>query len=179
MNAEPLSGQMRGHIFWLLGPTSSGKTTIARGATQYLRSADLPIIHFDGDEVRDFFGEDFGFGEENRMRVVEVLVQLANKSAEAGLNVIVSALTAHPEAREYARNNIKNLSMVYIDCPLSICIERDPKGLYKRALNGEIDTLIGYNSKYIEPENPDFVIKTEKATYQNSLTQLVDFIKLI
>ena len=82
-----------GTVLWLLGPTSAGKTTLATRVVADLRGRGIPAIHFDGDEVRDFFGASLGFGPDSRLRVVSVLVHLANKAADAGLHVVVSALT--------------------------------------------------------------------------------------
>jgi adenylylsulfate kinase-like enzyme len=76
------------------GPTSAGKTTLGARIVAELRQRGIPAVLFDGDEVRGFFGQDFGFGSEHRLRVVEVLAHLANKASEAGLNVVVAALTS-------------------------------------------------------------------------------------
>jgi len=150
-----------GTVLWLLGPTSAGKTTLATRVVADLRTAGIPAILFDGDEVRGFFGAQLGFGAESRLLVVSVLAHLANKAAEAGLNVVVAALTAGEDAREYVRKNVRNLTTGYVACSIQGCAERDPKGLYGKAMRGEIDTLIGYNSMYRPPENPDFVLDTE------------------
>ncbi|MEI2297443.1 adenylyl-sulfate kinase [Ensifer sp. MJa1] len=162
-----------GTVLWLLGPTSAGKTTLATRVVADLRAAGLPAILFDGDEVRDFFGDQLGFGADSRLRVVSVLVHLANKAAEAGLNVIVAALTAGEDARDYVRKNVKNLTTGYVACSIQGCAERDPKGLYGKAMRGEIDTLIGYNSAYLPPDNPDFVLDTEKYSLDQLAARIV------
>lgn len=150
-----------GTVLWLLGPTSAGKTTLATRVVADLRTAGIPAILFDGDEVRDFFGDQLGFSGDSRLRVVSILVHLANKAAEAGLHVIVAALTAGEDARDYVRKNVRNLTTGYVACSIQACAERDPKGLYGKAMRGEIDTLVGYNTAYRPPENPDFVLDTE------------------
>ena len=148
-------------VLWLLGPTSSGKTTIATELSENLRMKKIPIIHYDGDEVRDFFGNCLGFSDDERLRVVNTLVYLANKSIDAGLNVVVSALTANKNARKLVRDSFKNLRVGYIKCGIEECIRRDPKGLYSKAQKGEIDTLIGYNEDYCVPRSVDIVLDTE------------------
>ena len=150
-----------GFVLWLMGPTSGGKTTIGEQLLERLRADGSPCMHFDGDEVRNFFGEDHGFEVSNRQRVAAALVHLANKTSAAGINVIVSALTASEDARRVVLDTVKNLIIVYIKCSIETCGERDPKGLYTQAKNGEIDTLIGVNSDYLPPDNPDLVIDTE------------------
>lgn len=161
---------------WLMGPTSSGKTTIAVAAIQALRDRGVPAIHFDGDEVRDFFGAAHGFAPEDRLRVVKALVHLANKSMDAGLTVIVSALTANPDARAYVREHTNNLLMGYVSCSIEKCIERDPKGLYGRAQRGEIDTLIGFNTPYPPLDAPDLVLDTENNSLDVTASETVEFL---
>ncbi len=145
-----------------MGPTSSGKTTIAEHFVHEMRKQNHRVIHFDGDEIRNFFGKEFGFKPENRFLVVKTLAYLANKSTEAGTNVVVSALTAHFDARDYVCRNVNNLIVGYVVCPIEVCAERDPKGLYRKAKLGEITTLIGYNSEYLPPEKSDIVLDTAR-----------------
>jgi adenylylsulfate kinase len=150
-----------GFVLWLMGPTSGGKTTIGEHLLERLRADGSPSMHFDGDEVRNFFGKDLGFEVSDRQRVVATLVHLANKSSAAGVNAIVSALTASEDARRLVLDSVSNLVVVYVKCSIETCAERDPKGLYAQAKNGEIDTLIGVNSDYLPPHNPDLVIDTD------------------
>ena len=165
------------NVFWLMGPTSSGKSTIAEHFLKINREKGIPTIHFDGDEVRDFFEPSFGFSEKERLRVVMTLAHLSNKALNSGLNVIVSALTANADARNYIASNIKNLVIVYIKCDLRICSQRDPKGLYKKAKDGEIKTLIGFNGKYHAPKDPDILINTENDSTDVSVSKLITKIK--
>ena len=158
-----------------MGPTSSGKTTISERFVKELRCLNIPVIHFDGDEVRDFFGEAIGFSNEDRLRVVKTLVHLANKSLDAGLNVVVSALTAYDDAREYVDDNIHRLVQVYIKCDIKTCRLRDPKGLYLEAIKGNIDTLAGFNDKYIPPPKPDLTIDTNLNSLESCVEQLMTF----
>ena len=162
-----------GTVLWLLGPTSAGKTTLATRVVGELHRRGIPAIHFDGDEVRDFFGADLGFGTESRLRVVSVLVHLANKAAGAGLNVVVAALTAGEDARAYVRANVRNLTIGYVSCSIEACAQRDPKGLYRKAMRGEINTLIGYNTEYRPPESPDVVLDTESHSVDELAARIV------
>ena len=98
---------------------------------------------------------------------------MANKAADAGLNVIVAALTANENARNYVSENVRNLIVGSIECPITLCAERDPKGLYAKAKRGEIDTLIGYNTEYTPPENPDIVLDTGQKTPE-ALAEIVE-----
>ncbi len=162
-------------VLWLLGPTSSGKTTIATAFVKEIRSKNIPIIHYDGDEVRDFFGPNHGFASSDRLRVVKTLVHLANKACDAGFNVIVSALTANNDARSYVYKHLVNAYIVNVVCPKDTCASRDPKGLYRKAKKGEIDTLIGFNSKYMPPEHQDFSLDTGCCSVEESTSLLMNF----
>ncbi len=150
-----------GFVFWIMGPTSSGKTTLAEKLVKDIRQMGQPVIHYDGDEVRNWFGDDFGFSEDHRLRVVKTLVHLANKSVESGLCVIVSALTANENARRYVCKHTTGLVVCFLSCSIKTCAERDPKGLYHQAITGQINTLIGINGNYSAPKMPDLVIDTE------------------
>lgn len=161
------------YALWIMGPTASGKTTIANQILKKLRSKGVRTIHYDGDEVRDFFGLNLGFQKEDRLRVVQTIVHLSNKALESGLNVIVSALTANQNARDYIRQNANNLILVYLECDIQKCIKRDPKDMYKKALNGEIKTLIGYNSRYLPPKYPDITINTEHNSIEGCVSELL------
>lgn len=148
-------------VLWLQGPTSAGKTTLAQAFTHRARSAGLNIIHFDGDEIREIFPNSHGFAPEDRLKVVGALVHLANKCRDAGLNVVVSALTARPDARQMVKSDVAHLVSALITCSLNTCAERDPKGLYWKAQNGEINTLIGVNEPYVPPPDPDIVLDSD------------------
>ena len=160
-------------VLWLLGPTSSGKTTIASELLVRFRCKGLPVIHYDGDEIRKFFGESIGFSAKDRHRVVSTIVHLANKASDAELNVIVSALTSNQDTRTFVMETVNNLIIAYVKCSIDECIRRDPKGLYNKAKKGKIDTLVGFNQEYPEPDNPDIILETEK----KSPEEIVDFIE--
>jgi adenylylsulfate kinase len=151
----------KGTVLWLMGPTSAGKSTLAEALLARLRADGHPAIFYDGDEMRALIGDSHGFSESDRLRTVSGLVHLANKAAEAGLDVIVAALTAHEDARAYVRENIPDVLVGFVKCSVEVCADRDPKGLYKRARDGEIDTLIGFNQPYEPPADPAIVLDTE------------------
>jgi len=169
--ARPLQ---RGTVLWLMGPTSAGKSTLAARALAVLREMEVPIIGYDGDEVRRLLGPDLEFGARDRLRVVVALAHLANKAAEAGLHVIVAALTAGQDARDHVRRTVGNLKIGYVSCSIDVCARRDPKGLYRKAISGEIDTLVGYNSEYRPPDDPDLVLDTERSSVDKLVPRIVD-----
>lgn len=170
MSFEPFS-------LWLMGPTSAGKTTIALALVEYLKCAGHPVLHVDGDEVRALFGKNIGFTKEDRLRVVNACIFMMEKARQAGVSAICSALTANDDARKMLQNHTPQISTGYIFCPIEICADRDPKGLYQKAKNGEIDTLIGYNTEYKTPENPDITIDTSLMSIDDAVAKIVNFIQ--
>ncbi len=161
-------------VIWLMGPTSSGKTTVGARLVDRLRRMGVLAVHYDGDEVRGFFGPAHGFRPEDRLRVVRTLVHLANKASGAGLMVVVSALTANRDARAWVRAHAANLVLVHLQCPIAVCAERDPKGLYARARKGDIKTLIGFNTPYPAPARPDIVLDTHRQSVEVCVEQLLE-----
>ena len=143
-------------VVWIMGPTSSGKTTIAKYLGERFSKSHIDTTLIDGDEIRDLLGDDLGFSQKDRLFVIRNIVHHAKKNATKGSLVVVSALTAHPEARQYIQQKVDNLIVVYLKCSIDECIRRDPKRLYAKALKGKIDTLIGINQPYKDPE-PDMV----------------------
>ena len=160
-------------VLWLLGPTSSGKTKIATELLMTLREKKVSVVHYDGDEIRELFGDSINFTVRDRHKVVGTIVHLANKACDAGINVIVSALTANEDTRKFVTENVRNLIIAYVKCSIDECIRRDPKGLYNKAKEGKINTLIGFNEEYPEPENPDIILETEKYSPQ----EIVEYIE--
>jgi adenylylsulfate kinase len=163
-------------IIWILGPTSSGKTTIAESLLLKIREKGESAIHYDGDEIRDLFGADLDFSAIAREKVVKTLVQLANKASEAGFLVIVSALTANDDAREFVQKNAKRLVIAYIECDIKICAERDPKGLYRQAKEGKIETLIGFNTPYDAPQKADIILNTEILSIDTCTNRILELL---
>jgi adenylylsulfate kinase len=101
-----------------------------------------------------------------------MLVHLAGKAHDAGMNVIVSALTANQDARALVRAALPQAVHGYVQCSIDTCAARDPKGLYARAKAGEIDTLIGWSSPYTPPVNPDIILDTETHAIEALIAQL-------
>ncbi len=171
MNCEE---KKRGFILWIMGPTSSGKTTLGCNILKKLRKNGRLAIHYDGDEVRNLIGSNLSFSKADRLRVVKTIVHLSNKALDSGLNVVVSALTAHQSARDYVRENVNKLILTYLDCSIEKCIKRDVKGLYQRARKGEIQNMVGVNSEYLPMKDPDIMIRTEETTVEDSISELID-----
>ena len=107
----------------------------------------------------------------SRLRAVSICAHLANKASDAGLNSVVSALTANDDARDYISDNVSNIILIYLKCPIEICIKRDSRGLYQGVNEGKIDpkTIIGLDEPYPPPSNPDLIIATNENTPEESV----------
>ena len=165
-----------GVVIWIMGPTSAGKTTLAKAFVNTIKKSKVPVYHLDGDEIRSSFGSQHSFSADARLQVVKNIVHHANKMAKEGHNVIVSALTAHEDARAFVHAHIEDLTIVYLDCPIEECVRRDPKGLYAESLNGKVDTVIGLNSKYNPPGKIDISIDTNKLSVEACVDLLVNYV---
>ena len=165
----------KGFVIWLTGLPGAGKTTIARNLEQKLKSLGLKVEVFDGDEVRRQLSPDLGFSKKDRELHARRVAYLSKLLAKHGIVSIVSLISPYREFREYARDLIKDFVEVYVKASLETCIKRDPKGLYKKALNGEIKDLTGLQDVYEEPLNPEVVVDTEKESIEESCSKIMKY----
>ena len=146
-------------LIWLMGPTASGKTTLARLLEERFSDSGLSVITYDGDEARDLFEDKLSFSEDDRLLVVKSIIHHSRKMIEKGFIVIVSALTASERSRQLVRKTFNNVFVVYLDADVDTCRQRDHKGLYSKALTGEIQTLVGVNTPYLTPSSDFYSVK--------------------
>jgi adenylylsulfate kinase len=152
-------------IIWLTGLPASGKTTIAKALHPRLKELGFKVELLDGDVVRKELSPELGFTKQDRELHARRVVYLSKLLSRNGIVSIVSLISPYRDFRRYARsetNTNKNFYEVYVKCSLETCIARDPKGLYKKALSGEINDLTGLQDPYEEPQNPELIIDTEK-----------------
>jgi adenylylsulfate kinase len=145
---------------WLTGLPASGKTTIARALEKALRKKGLSVEVLDGDEVRKNLSPDLGFTKEDREIHAKRVAYVTKLLVRNGVVVIVGLISPFRDFREHARKQIGNFVEVWVKCPLEECMRRDPKGLYKKAMNGEINDLTGIQEPYEEPLNPEVTVDT-------------------
>ena len=157
-----------GFVVWLTGLSGSGKTTIGRSLEAKLRELGYRVELLDGDEVRKQLSPDLGFTKNDRETHARRVVYLSRLLAKNGIITLVSLIAPYRAFREYARKEIADYVEVYVKTPLETCIKRDPKGLYKKALRGEITDMTGIQDPYEEPINPEAVIDTEHLTVDQS-----------
>ena len=142
----------QGCVIWLTGLPSSGKTTIADALAQRLRGDGLPVEVLDGDEVRKSLSSDLGFSAEDRQQHNRRVIYVSKLLIRNGLIVIVPLISPYRETREFARAELGRFLEVYVKCSIEECIRRDVKGLYAKALRGEVVNFTGISDPYEEPE---------------------------
>ncbi len=164
--------QLKGHkpaVVWLTGLSGSGKSTIANQLERLLHAQGKHTILLDGDNVRTGLNRDLGFTEADRVENVRRVAEVAKLMTDAGLIVIVAFISPFKSERQLARDLMEpgEFVEVFIDTPLDECIRRDPKGLYKKALAGEILNFTGVDSVYEPPEHPQIHVNTveQRADY--------------
>ncbi|AEA47028.1 adenylyl-sulfate kinase [Archaeoglobus veneficus] len=160
-------------VIWLTGPSGAGKTTLANALYEKLSEMGLNVEVLDGDGIRSQLYPDLGFSREEREMHNRVVVQMAKLLAKNGVITIVSVISPFRESREYARQEIENFMEVYLKCPLEVRVQRDPKGLYSKALKGELKGLTGYDGAYEEPENPELVLETHRMSVEEEVDAIL------
>jgi adenylylsulfate kinase len=163
------------------GLSGSGKTTIAFNVKEKLAAAGINIEVIDGDEYRKTICKNLGFSYDDRVENLRRLGFVGKLLLKNGVITIVSAINPFEKIRKELTDNAENIKTVWINCNLETLIERDPKGLYKRALlpdghPDKIKNFTGINDVFEEPKNPDLVINTDEETPEESSQRLVDFI---
>ena len=162
----------RGFTVWFTGLSGSGKTTVARLTAAGLRKAGLRVEVLDGDEVRRHFG-DLGFSHADRDTNVRRIGYVAMLLTRNGAAVLVAAISPYRQARAEVRAQIQPFIEVYMNCPLQICMERDVKGLYRKALAGEIPHFTGVSDPYEAPLDPEIAIPSHLDSPQASAARVM------
>ncbi|NQZ02041.1 MAG: sulfate adenylyltransferase subunit CysN [Bdellovibrionales bacterium] len=165
-------------IFWLTGLSGSGKSTIAKAVERKLFEAGKSVVRIDGDNLRDGICGDLGFGARDRKENIRRASEAARLLYHMGHVVICSFVSPFSEDRDYAKSVVPEgkFHEVFVDCPLEECIQRDVKGLYKRAMAGEILDFTGVSSPYNRPENPEVLLETQKLSEQEAVEKLESYI---
>ncbi len=165
----------RGLVLWLTGLPAAGKTTLAEELNQNLKDA----VVLDGDVLRRAVSKDLGFSRADRITQASRTGRLAREAAEEGKTVIVALVSPYHEARNKAREIIgpERFLEVYVKCDVDECIRRDPKGMYAKALAGEIDNFTGVSAPYEEPLCPDLVIDTADKSVEESVKMILSMLE--
>ncbi len=168
-----------GWALWLTGLPASGKTTLARTLRRMLAAYEVECVILDSDEVRQVLTPNPTYSSEERDRFYRGLVDLAHLLTDYGVNVIIAATGSWRAYREAARKQLHPFAEVYVRCPIEVCRQRDPKGLYARADAGEITNLPGVGVPYEEPENPAVIVDTDVLTPEEAARRVIAAVPMI
>jgi adenylyl-sulfate kinase len=169
--------QQRGFTLWFTGLSGSGKTTIARLIEKELRGRGLRVERLDGDIVRKELTRDLGFTKEDRNKNIERVTFVAKLLTRNGVAVICSFISPYRERRKKSREEIGEFIEVYVECPLEVCAQRDVKGLYAKALAGEIDNFTGVSDPYEPPESSEIVCHSAEETPDESAARVIAYLE--
>jgi bifunctional enzyme CysN/CysC len=165
-------------VLWFTGLSGSGKSTLANELEKKLFEIGHRTYVLDGDNVRLGLNKDLGFTQEDRIENIRRVAEVAKLMVDAGLVVLATFISPYRADRDMARALFKEGEFleIFVDTPLDVCKQRDPKGLYKKASKGEIKNFTGIDSDYEAPEQPDFVINTHKYTVDEAVVRLFDLL---
>ena len=164
----------RGFTIWFTGLSCSGKSTLSKKVEVELRRRGLNKIEvLDGDVVRMNLSKGLGFSKEDRDTNIKRIGFVCKLLTRNGVIAIAAAISPYREIRDFNRREIGNFVEVYCKCPLKVCIERDVKGLYKKALAGEIKDYTGVDDPYEEPLNPEVILETDRESHEESVAKII------
>ena len=170
--------QVSGFTLWLTGLSGAGKSTIAQAVAERLRANSAKVEILDGDEVRLNLSKGLGFSREDRDTNIRRIGYVAKLLTRNGVAVISAAISPYRAVRDEVRKEVGAFVEVYVKASLDECVRRDTKGLYKKALAGEIKQFTGVSDPYEDPERPELVLDTEQedvaASAERVLARLVE-----
>ncbi len=162
-----------GVTIWLTGLSGAGKTTLAERLTPELERRGRRVESLDGDVVRTHLSKGLGFSREDRDENIRRIAWVAALGTRHGATMLVSAISPYAAGRREARARIGRFVEVYVKCSLERLIQRDTKGLYARALAGELDNFTGVNDPYEEPAAAEIVVETDQESVERSTARIL------
>jgi adenylylsulfate kinase len=168
--------EQKGFTLWFTGLPCSGKSAVADRVAEILREKNLRVERLDGDVVRQSLCRDLGFSREDRNENIRRVTFVAKLLTRNGVAVLTSFISPYRDIRDEARREIGEFIEVYVKCPLEVCMARDVKGMYQKAIRGEIKEFTGISDPYEEPLNPELVLETDKETLEESARKVIDYL---
>jgi adenylylsulfate kinase-like enzyme len=149
-------------VIWLIGLSGAGKTTLAREVIRHARGKGITAVLVDGDAVRDLFGNDLDFSIEGRRANAGRISRLCQFLDQQGIHVVCAVLSLFPESQQWNRHNYRAYHEVFIETPMRVLQKRDSKGLYAKALRGDIKNVVGVDIPFPPPLWPDVIIRNDR-----------------
>jgi bifunctional enzyme CysN/CysC len=178
-NTRAAAKQQKPCVLWFTGLSGAGKSTIADLVEQRLHDFGHHTMLLDGDNVRFGLNRDLGFSDEDRVENIRRVGEVSKLLVEAGLITLVSFISPFRSERQLARNLLQDDEFfeVFVDAPLAVCEQRDPKGLYKKARAGEIPNFTGIGSDYEPPENPELHLSASVFSAEQLAEQVITLLR--
>nr|WP_319997118.1 adenylyl-sulfate kinase [uncultured Draconibacterium sp.] len=170
--------RQKSFVVWLTGLSGAGKSTIARYLELVLFQSGIRTLILDGDNTRQSINRDLDFSPEGRKENIRRVAGIARLLNDAGVVAITAFISPFTTDREIARSIIGNdcFVEVFVDTPLRICMERDTKGLYQKALNGELNDFTGISSPYEPPVKPSLTVHTKDQLPKDTVLEIVSWL---
>jgi adenylylsulfate kinase len=162
---------------WITGLPASGKSTIAAALVKQLRNLKMDVTILESDAMRKIFSATPQYDDQERDYFYASLALIGRVLTEHGISVIFDATANRRSYRERARHQIPQLLEVFVDCPLDVCIQRDPKGIYRRAQQGEAQHVPGLQTRYEPPLNPALVIRGDQDDPEDAARRIVELLR--
>ncbi len=150
-----------GEVFWVTGLAGAGKTTLAGVLVRELRRTGRKVVFLDGDAVRAVLAPDAGHSPRERLALAGQYAAMCRLINSQGITVVCATISMFSAVRQWSRENISKYCEIYLRVPMAELVKRDQKGLYRGALAGEHDNVIGVNAPFDEPETPDIIINND------------------
>lgn len=161
-------------VIWFIGLSGAGKTVIGKKLSEKLREMGRPVVFVDGDIFRSIMGNDLGHTIEDRKRNADRICKFCQYFEKEGVDVVFAVLSLFHESQEWNRKYLSNYFEVYLDVSIETVKRRDSKGLYKKALRGEIKNVVGFDIQFKPPLSPDMVIDNNED--KKELSTIVDLV---
>lgn len=174
--------RLNGHksaVLWFTGLSGAGKSTLANALEKYLHELGVHTYLLDGDNIRHGINRDLGFSPQDRTENIRRIGEVARLFVDAGVIVLTAFISPFQADRELARSLVAEGEFIeiHLDCSLEACEQRDPKGLYQKARNGEIKEFTGISSPYEAPLQPELTIRSDQQTISESVAQIARYLE--
>lgn len=174
MQCNDTASGITGFTVWFTGLPCSGKSTIADALANKLRQVSDKVERLDGDTTRGTFWPELDFSAEDRDKNISRVIALAELLQRNGVVVVASFISPSAELRVAAREKLKDFVLVFTECPLEVCGSRDTRGMYAKAVKGEIKDFTGVSAPYEEPEDADVIVDTAAESVNVSVEKVMD-----
>tara|TARA_B100000530_G_scaffold293048_1_gene210437 strand:+ start:864 stop:1472 length:609 start_codon:yes stop_codon:yes gene_type:complete len=170
--------KQKGCVIWFTGLSGSGKSTVANQVAAHLHQSGRITYVLDGDNIRHGLNKNLGFSPEDRQENIRRIGEVAKLFADAGLITTTAFISPYRQDRDAVRDIMlpDRFIEVFVDCPLEVCENRDPKGLYKKARAGELKGFTGIDAPYEAPQSPELVVNTNELDVAGCTEQVIAYL---